>query len=217
MALGAGSITDKVSLRGKPQCKNKSLEKEGKSNLSEGYRVETWQSTLHERSMSCKRAYSHGNKGAIFEAFLLCADHGEMLPKWLQLVLDDVIKEWLKRRGRNGRSWLDQYKQDMIDFWRYSAVEELRDHGIRWADTDKNIYELASELLSGSGAQCSPDTVKQSYRRVKKRSKDAPGRYMMLRSIRGAMPKDPPPLPGKVKDRLWKDLNSRRTDDTETR
>jgi hypothetical protein len=171
---------------------------------------------IHELD-SCRRAFEHGNLGAILEALILCAGPDKSrfpgqwakgsrpLPEWLNLALVDFVKDRLRRRSR-GRSWLDQYDQDMIDFARYNSVLEVRDHGIRWEDA----YDIASELLSGSRAEGAPETIRESYRRVTNRSKTAPLRYKTLHTIPFDLKE--PNLHPMVSKRLWKRINNLRTD-----
>lgn len=136
-------------------------------------------------------AYRQGNLGAMLEALLLCSSPDKMffsqaakdprpLPEWLTQALADLIKDRLFRKERNGRSWMDQRLQDMIDETRSETVDYARDLGIQWI----HVYQAASELLAGSKAEGSPEKIKESRKRVKDRSENSPFCYMNLYAIR---------------------------------
>jgi hypothetical protein len=168
-----------------------------------------------------RRAYKQGNLGAMLEALILCSDPRKMryfrqmasnprpLPEWLTAELLKIIKAHLCRRGTNGRSWMNQYVQDCIDYARYELVKEAREHGIPWRD----INDVVSELLAGTKAEGAPGTIRESYRRVKERCAITPLRYKWLSAIPTDLRLDQK-LPPKVHQRLWKWIDSIRTDST---
>mgnify|MGYP000212044235 CR=1 FL=1 len=80
--------------------------------------------------------------------------------------------------GRNTK-WIQQYKQDMIDYIRADTIDECRDHEIAWVD----VYDAAYAILKGSRAVGGPDAMEKSYKRNKKRGESQPKLYYNIRSV----------------------------------
>ena len=102
------------------------------------------------------------------------------LPQWMRNALGNlIIKHVLLKRGRNGRSWIDQYRQDMIDYARYEHVNEARNQGLSW----NNAYSVVYTLLQGSLAAGSESAISGSYKRVCATLKKTPLRYKKLQTV----------------------------------
>ena len=146
-----------------------------------------------KRELEAKqRAYKAGNLGALQDALILCAEHNVTIPQWLAIALFDMGKDAMRGEKHSGThegkgrhsKWLQQYKDDMIDFERAEIVMECLEHGIDW----DGVYLAAEAILQGGWAEGGPDAIEKSYKRFKKRSKENPYRYHIVRSVR--LPKD---------------------------
>ncbi|MBW7996794.1 MAG: hypothetical protein FVQ81_09570 [Candidatus Glassbacteria bacterium] len=149
-----------------------------------------------------ERAFNAGNEGALFEAIMFCFsdnsygkistadfldDQGVILPRWVVEAM--VVRQFRYMMdlastgtGRNAK-WASRFRQDMIDYARYDAVLELREHfylKVKWDD----VYDRASELLADTSAAGASDTIRGSYFRVRRRMKKNPLRYKVFKYLR---------------------------------
>ncbi len=143
--------------------------------------IDEWVDRELER---CHRADEADVEGALSDVLYYCREYQRPLPEWASLKLSSVLKSSLcgngeKKTGRHAK-WIKEYKQDMTDYTRADCVNECREHGIKWS----YAYIVASELLEGTFADGSADTIKKSYQRYKRRSAENPYRYIMLLTIR---------------------------------
>ena len=160
-----------------------------------------------------RRAFQSGNLGALFDALLLCRTReferfqypevgalgpGEVvhaasddfsieIPAWVWDGATRVVHDYVQtaKIGRSGRTarWLQQWRQDMIDFARWEAVKILREKGVKFS-LDEVWRSAARDLQPKSPAAGSPDAIKRSYARVEKRMRTEPFRYKRLTHIR---------------------------------
>lgn len=126
------------------------------------------------------KAYAAGNLGALRDALIICSKEMIPLPGWLTSGLDELLVYEISAPHGRLSGWLKKYQRDMIDFARADAVEECRDHGLRW----REVYVRASELLAREGDAVSEDAIEKSYKRFKRQSKQDPFRYHQLKYIR---------------------------------
>jgi hypothetical protein len=163
-----------------------------------------------------RRAFQSGNLGALLDALLLCRtreferfqdpevgalgpgevvhpasdDFSMEIPAWVwdgatRVVRAHVLTAKVGRSGRTAR-WLQQWRQDMIDFARWEAVKILREKGVKFSLDE--VWTSAARVLRHqkpkSPAAGSPDAIKKSYARVEKRMRMDPFRYKRLSHIR---------------------------------
>lgn len=148
-----------------------------------------------------KKAYEHGNEGALQDALLICYKYKTLPPDWMFEALGAQGVRYLKgerpgaqekKKGRPNRDsvpWLERREKDMIDMERAEAVMECLDHGFGW----RQVYKVASRIIDGSKAEGSAETIRASYKAYKKNMKENPWRYMMLKTVR--TPIDRKPIP----------------------
>ena len=137
---------------------------------------------LAEKLEKYRRGYHDGNMGALEAALNLCHDKAMPLPDWATQALRECLRR--EQRGeskgeRGKRKWVARYTDDMKDLDRHSAVQDGREHGIRWMD----VYAQASEVLYGTPDHA--DAIEKSYKRVEQRMRTEPGRYLILRHKSG--------------------------------
>jgi hypothetical protein len=140
---------------------------------------------IQDRLEASRLAYEAGNLAGIAEAVMICQEWQIALPSWLVNALARLWKatargEQKKGMGRHAR-WIEQYRQDILDYSRFEAVMEAREHGFK----GDAAFEKAVKIL---GPQAwSIDAVKASFRRVPRRMKENPRRYFISRFIRTNM------------------------------
>ena len=151
-----------------------------------------WEGFLY----NCQKAHDDGNLAGLYDALVACSESDEDtkrrnywgrlpfrlrpwdridVPRW---VLDGAI-EWMCREISSEGScptlaWKKSWLRDMRDFDRADAVENAREHGALW--TDGKVYEEARERLL---PKQTPGQLEGSYKRLKRRSRQAPGRYYL--------------------------------------
>lgn len=132
---------------------------------------------------SCRKAFEQGVLGALKDVLYYCNEYQKPLPQWAVSGLHSVLNARItgtgkNKRGRNAK-WETQYKQDMIDFARANTVQDCIEHGIKWLD----VYAVVKELLDGTFASGSENTIAKSYKRYRQRSEKEPFRYKTLKTI----------------------------------
>lgn len=132
--------------------------------------AEEWrQRVIAERMRRYQRGWFGGYPIALADALRFCQRINLPPPAWLvhgvaQLALGKV------KKGPGRRS----HKDDRIDSMRWSTVEYLR----AWEDrpgprpTWVEVFEMASDELADTEARGEADTIKKSYQRVLRRSRD---------------------------------------------
>ena len=156
--------------------------------------LEEW---VYRGITQCKKAFERENEGALFEAIRVCLAerccHGDQefldgdtvsLPRWVVEAAAERVAIYMFKyastgTGRNAK-WASRYKQDRIDCDRYECVLEGREHSVKWSE----IYLRASEILKETVSEGSPETIRKSYLRVRRRQKANPYRYMPFRYIK---------------------------------
>ena len=113
-------------------------------------------------------------------------EYNKPLPDWAAVELQDVLFDMLegkqsKGKGRHSK-WTKQYRADMMDLERYDTVMRCKEYGVPW--TDDKIFKAAALVLEGTYAGGSESTMKEAYKRVTRRQREAPGRYHILSSVR---------------------------------
>jgi len=157
-------------------------------------------SVLFDQELERLRKVARHNELAYAAALRMCIVEEVAPPLWLLQAIDELMLDLLKRekstkRGRHaGR--IARYCQDMRDYTRYDAVEEVRrrrqeyhekaddmatysaEQRKRYGCIDKirkwfryGTFPCASMYLLGTDAFASPSAVRASYRRVKRRSR----------------------------------------------
>ena len=146
-----------------------------------------------------QRNYKQGQRAAAYEALRLCQDNpdcqqqtdtfdddGVLIPQWVadalnEITLDYLLNHYSVGRGRNAK-WASRYRQDMMDYARYEAVQHIlenrtsgpgKDHKVNW----DSVRDWASEYLKGTPNAGAPDTIRRSYRRYQRSSREDPSRY----------------------------------------
>jgi hypothetical protein len=141
-----------------------------------------WAADTYERELqACRRAYeTAGRLDALGQAVIVCHELARPLPPWLVRDLVEALSSRVTYR-----------KQDLVDFIRYDAVDDAREHRL----TLERAFEFASLLLEPTDARGSPDAMKKSYYTVRRRMRREPGRYFrtpaMTRSLRQYHAPDP--------------------------
>ena len=155
-------------------------------------------SLIFDEELERLRKVARHNDIAYAAAFRLCVDERVVPPLWLLREIDNLVTDLLKRerpnkRGRHaGR--IARYRQDLRDYARWSAVEEIRERRAgyqekaedmatyspelrrRYGCIDKiqrwfryGTFQCASMSLLGTDAFAGSHTVRASYRRVSRR------------------------------------------------
>ncbi len=133
---------------------------------------------------SLRKAFTEGNEGALCEAFALLLNREHLLrnlsPPAMRSARKIPVPIWMARAAtsrlfkhlitgppvRRGRTptWLKRYREDMKHLARYEAVLWARESHRRGEDS----FEKARQRLRGTGAYGSRDTIRYSFRKVKK-------------------------------------------------
>jgi hypothetical protein len=165
---------------------------------------------------SCRHAFQAGNLGALVSALITCRqreveryiapepsallggepidpaadDFWMEIPTWIwdaatRIVRDHVRTASLGKTGRAAR-WLQQSRNDMADYERWMAVNEVRAQGVVF--TDDAVWLEAAQVLRSkregtTKVGLSPSAVKKGYARVQSRIQDEPFRYKQLMNI----------------------------------
>lgn len=138
---------------------------------------------------NCREAYESGNLGALLDALAWCHEGAQPLPLWLARAAIECALPSLgianaqskpKKKPRTGRlaRWATQYRQDMIHFTQWDALEDALQHDElpkRWA------ADAAEIVLRGSPAEATSATIEKNAKLVRRRKKANPWRYMQLR------------------------------------
>lgn len=168
---------------------------------------------LHEQQLQIYKAMFHSELGAA-AALHYCMTHRLKVPYWVNMHANELLSGALnskrpKRRGRSAEP-VARYRQDMIDFDRWSMVREVREKQVEFAKTVEELrarsnappaqliehekmlewlghtldraYECASMILAHEDSFGSPGTIKASYLEVERNSHDPkqPMRYHIL-------------------------------------
>ena len=141
--------------------------------------IDNWISSQLEAK---KRVFKDGNLGALLDVLKICREHEQPLPDWAFEELAGAYLAFITgqipaKSGRHAK-WAQQYKEDMKALRRYEEVLTAAEYGIPWSRD--RVYRAASMMLEGTTAAGRPGTIKSAYERVKKRSKEDPGRYHVL-------------------------------------
>jgi hypothetical protein len=115
--------------------------------------------SVYSRLYLLERAWRDGSPTAVLDALHFCWGHKRPPPDWLLTAVQDSISKQLSRRDRRN------FHSDQIHYTRWDAVVEARERfGMTWPDA----YAAVSELLKGTLAEGSEETIKSSYRLVQK-------------------------------------------------
>jgi hypothetical protein len=164
-----------------------------------------WQVELESSIASGRRAFAAGNLGVLLDTLIHCTqrdgclfgflskhpDHWVAIPRWALDALTVLAAETLptirtQPRGKHAK-WHATWRQDQIDYARWKAVRELREHRVPF--TDGRVYEEATHRLDLEAAG-GADAVRRSYQLVQKRVKTQPSRYFRLDYGRAMNPQD---------------------------
>lgn len=146
-------------------------------NFEEEFSAE--RAAYFEKKMAVKRgAYEAGNIGALEDAVALCRRYKAPLPEWLSDALLAELKGQAPAKSGRHANWLQQHKEDLIDFVRHDAVEECREQGVPPNDS----FYAAHLLLLGNFGEGAESTIKDAWGRYNKRVKTNPYRYQVLAS-----------------------------------
>jgi hypothetical protein len=122
---------------------------------------------------SAQRAWKQGNERGLRQALLLCERFHRPLPRWatagLLSLLDGekAVKNWTGRHARAATA----SAEDMKHFTRWDAVREMRDRQPELASiasTWDATYAAVAELLEGSEAAGTEETIARSYKLVQR-------------------------------------------------
>jgi hypothetical protein len=101
---------------------------------------------------------------ALVEALTLCTATGgcnpRPLPEWLTAALIEVLRTPPTRLARIWTVALRQRRADLIDYARYDALREAREHGLTWTQS----AEWARRHVRGN---VTPAAALKSYQRVR--------------------------------------------------
>jgi hypothetical protein len=114
-----------------------------------------------------------GNLAAAVDALDHSQKRSEPLPAWTHAAIRTLAFQGIQSNKR----WRRRYRQDMIDYIRWDAVNELRNRvdefGLTWRDT----YETVSKYFEGTPAAGGVDAIERSYKLCQSRMKKDPFRY----------------------------------------
>jgi len=135
---------------------------------------------FYDRDMGhFKAAWFAGVDVAVGEALRCCRQFQQVPPGWLvdavtQLVTESP-RETAKRRKRHAA--------DMLHYERWDCVNELRERKSELPEgkTWDLAYDAASEMLRGTAAGGSPESMRQSYRRVARDLREGRHAYIVSR------------------------------------
>ena len=122
-----------------------------------------------------EKAYRDGHPGAAAAAIQLCVSRP--LPAWLSTVVLEALRVRTVKRGRLANPQTEM-RQNRIHYTRWDAVRELQDRKDDLSDIASNQeerYAAVSELLKGTEAAGSEETIKKSYLLVENAFSDGHG------------------------------------------
>jgi hypothetical protein len=90
------------------------------------------------------------------------------LPRWLNAALMDVLRTEPRRLGRLWAAASRRRRGDMLDYERYDAIREARDHGLTW----KQSAEWAAEHTPGNVTAAAVLRSYHKVRRARQRGED---------------------------------------------
>jgi hypothetical protein len=133
---------------------------------------------------ACRAAWeSAQNPGAVFEALRLCEQGQAALPRWLYRALETMLITGLRGdrdpKGRRLEQLWRRHGQDVIDYVRYDIIADARapapDGRPRMSWPRATAY--ACERLHGTEASGHPETLRASYKKVRRLLRTTPQRY----------------------------------------
>jgi hypothetical protein len=134
-----------------------------------------------EQLAACEKAWRAGLLLAVTKGLEICRLYRQPPPGWIVGAVAKVVKERMTKFERR------RYRQDLIHYERFDAVRELRERRHELAKLGDNrgaswerAYDAVSDLLKGTRAAGSADTVKASYQYVQTEFKAGrAGRFMI--------------------------------------
>ncbi len=117
---------------------------------------------FQRQMLKCERAWNTGAAEAVYDAMNECVRFNRAPPTWLLKAVETLARRDVRDKPTR--------RQDMVHFERWDAVRELRDRkgepGI--PNTWEECYERVSEYFQGTPAAGSPETIRASYKLVRK-------------------------------------------------
>ena len=141
---------------------------------------------LAERLEACRKAWDAGNRAAALDALDDCAQLGGPPPPWLVEAARAVFVWAASQRQGPGQYSTAKARaaMDAIHYERWEAVIELRGRRrellMRWSDdrgmTWEKCYAAVAEMLEGTPAAGTEETIKRSYQYVQGTMRQGKGR-----------------------------------------
>ena len=136
-----------------------------------------------EKLAAYEKAWRDGLQLAVVAALETCRLYRQPPPEWVSGAVAKVVQGRMTKLERRRR------RQNLIHYERYDAVVEWRErrHELSKLGDDQRTsweraYTAVSELLKGTPAAGSEDTIKASYQYVQKEIKAGRGGQFMILS-----------------------------------
>jgi len=153
---------------------------------------------------SLHKAFNAGVELAVFDVLQICEKYNVQCPLWALKGLERLSEP------RRLKKAVTRYRRDLIHFYRFDAVNEVREYrSTRWKDyqdelkapglseearrkleqlaphdpgKSEDVFREAAETLVGTPAYGSPETIRSSFKLVRKSNENPAnhGRFMML-------------------------------------
>jgi hypothetical protein len=108
----------------------------------------------------CEMAWRAGVSAAVVDAISWCRLFQRPPPVWLEYAVADIAKR------QRTKAEAKRHYEAMVHYTRWDTMVQLCEWRKRlsW----ERRFEIASDLLAGTGAAGSPDTIAKSYKRVQR-------------------------------------------------
>jgi len=155
--------------------------------MTEAERAVALDEYINRRLLICERAWRDGSTVALQDAVSVCRQYRRALPDWaseaISAALGAAQKGGVKRR-RGERTPATAHRENIKHYARWDAVREIRDRLDELADiasTWEETYGAAADILAGTAAAGSAETMKASYQLVEAtmRAGKAAGRFYL--------------------------------------
>jgi hypothetical protein len=151
---------------------------------------------VYDRDMGhFKAAWAAGVDVAVGEALRCCRQFRQVPPEWLEEAVIQLVTESPRKMAARRH----RHAMDMVHFERWDIVNELRERksSLPQGKTWDRAYDAASEMLRGTTASGSAESIKRSYKRVARdmREGQPAGKYLVSR-LHAGIDKRAKPKPG---------------------
>lgn len=125
---------------------------------------------IDEQIAECRSKYEAGEYRQVMQAFRWCAMHGRALPDWIADEACKAFAFYIEKGGAPGKGKTGGHKKKLEraakDNERYRVAAWQLDRRRIVGGNRRDAFERASEHLTGSFAQGTPEAIEKSYNRV---------------------------------------------------